>query len=311
MFLFSVVIDHANNPMASTGKFECIYQQTMTRPRLSHANRLKVIGFALRPKYYNTKATGSEVTSSVSSKFNGLLYILLNTLNKLDYKHELNLDDTCLDKCYHDGIGTRIHSSTGLNTRNTKSLDIKSVSEMCLIKINSDAQTELNYGDSLDANSILNTKSNMANIKLHAITKPCVNSDVDINSYIAKTEVSARTKSVYNDCLDTKSDVKAKLELDALTQSQSNDYFDKLNLEINSHIGSIKLDAITRPYCGDCFNANLDVETSNYVARKGSDGLTKTDNSDCLVAKLDLEKQLHGQNKTRRNNKTRLQRLLG
>lgn len=217
MFLFSVVIDHANNPMASTGKFECIYHQTMTRPRLSHANRLEVIGFGLRPKYDNTKETGPEVISCNFSEINGQSHILLNTFNKLDYIQELYLDDNCLHRTHNDDIET---------------------------------------GASLNANLNLNTKNNMAEIKLHAITKPDygdVNSDVGTNSYLAKIEfcTSAKCKS-YNDCLDTKSDVKATLDLDALTQSDSNDYSDKLNLETNRHIGSIKVGAITRHYYGDC-----------------------------------------------------------
>lgn len=130
-FLFSVVIDRADNPKASTGKFECIYHQTMTRARHYHADNLEIIGSALQPKYFNREGSGSEVTSCNSSKLNGQPH--LNILSNLDFVYRLDSDDICSDKGDNKGEEIRTY----------------------MTKLVSDAMTELNYIKRSDINPIL------------------------------------------------------------------------------------------------------------------------------------------------------------
>lgn len=47
-----MVIDRANNPRASTGKFECIYRQPMSLPRYGTVTDLMVRGYALPCDYF-------------------------------------------------------------------------------------------------------------------------------------------------------------------------------------------------------------------------------------------------------------------
>lgn len=46
------MVDYANNPKASTGKFECIYQQPISPPRYGPSLDLVVRGFALPLQYF-------------------------------------------------------------------------------------------------------------------------------------------------------------------------------------------------------------------------------------------------------------------
>ncbi|XP_026332774.1 tubulin glycylase 3A-like [Hyposmocoma kahamanoa] len=114
--IIKVVIDRANDPNASTGQFECIYHQTVTKTTHSRVNTLKVIGSALQPKYFNAEEMGSEVNYCHSSGPNRPE--LLSILNKLK-----DSDDICLNKGDNEIEGTRLH----------------------MTNIESDASTKLNY----------------------------------------------------------------------------------------------------------------------------------------------------------------------
>ncbi|VVC97291.1 unnamed protein product [Leptidea sinapis] len=50
--IIKVIIDHANDPNASTGKFECIYKQPMSIPKHVTAAELIVRGVSLRSDYF-------------------------------------------------------------------------------------------------------------------------------------------------------------------------------------------------------------------------------------------------------------------
>ncbi|CAH2066186.1 unnamed protein product, partial [Iphiclides podalirius] len=50
--IIKVVIDSMGDPKASTGKFECIYQQPMTVPKFSSSTELSVRGIPLSNDYF-------------------------------------------------------------------------------------------------------------------------------------------------------------------------------------------------------------------------------------------------------------------
>lgn len=109
-FLFSVVIDHAGNRKASTGKFECVYRQPMTSPVQNcnnNSNNLVINGVAIPTNFrkenekneaVNIECTRTENLQNIQNiedltetELNGNICTppVLNLLQKLDSLFEL------------------------------------------------------------------------------------------------------------------------------------------------------------------------------------------------------------------------------
>lgn len=242
LFLSSVVIDHSKNPVAPTGKFECIYHQTVTRIRRYHPKTLEVIGSAIHPHYFYGEGKGPEEMFCNSAEPKRLS--LSNIPDKLDS------DDICLDIDDNKSKETRtyttkIESDIKTELNYNKPLDVNTVPELCFTEIDSEALPEPDYRDCF-------------NDKPHMKT----------NSSIKRTEPEDRTESNYVDSLNANSVLdtgtnNTKRELNAMTTPDYTHYFDaKSNVETTN----INLDLKTKLVNGDCLHATSDVErNSQYV----------------------------------------------
>lgn len=144
MFLFSVVIDYACNPRASTGKFECLYRTPTLTPIRYGINDLEVIGVALPLDYfYKGKIEVEECsyTSNIIDKQRDINKMLkkmktvyesdimktpdrdeyLDNLDKQTCKNKTCLDDVLEDENnteqVDDLIADKITSDQSINSR--------------------------------------------------------------------------------------------------------------------------------------------------------------------------------------------------
>lgn len=139
MSFFSVVIDYAYNPRASTGKFECLYRTPTLTPIRYGVNDLEVIGVALPLDYfYKGKIEVEEFsyTSNIIDKQRDINKMLkkLKTMYESDIMKVPDCDDYLNNLDKEKESVNKTHSDDLLEDENNN----EQVDELIVDKITSD-----------------------------------------------------------------------------------------------------------------------------------------------------------------------------
>lgn len=138
MFLFSVVVDYAYNPRASTGKFECLYRTPTLTPIRYGTNDLEVLGVALPLDYFfkgKIEVEECSYTSNIVDKQRDINKMLkkLKTMYESDIMKVPDCDDY-LDNLDKETFINKTHSDVVFEDEN----NTEQVDELMGDKITSD-----------------------------------------------------------------------------------------------------------------------------------------------------------------------------